>query len=161
MPAVSNTSPITNLAVIGRLDLLRQQLGSVLIPPAVHAEVLRMPDAAGLSLVQNAISEGWIELRSLASPIPDDLKALDAGESEALALALETKAPRLVIDESIGRQHAARLGLPHVGLLGILRYAKNSGEIDSLRAEIAVLRKKAHFFISDELEGRLLASVGE
>ena len=32
MPAVSNTSPILNLAIIGQMDLLGQQFGEVLIP---------------------------------------------------------------------------------------------------------------------------------
>ena len=33
MPVVSNTSPILSLAIIDRLDLLRQQFEEVLIPP--------------------------------------------------------------------------------------------------------------------------------
>lgn len=39
MPVVSNTSPVLNLAIIQQLDLLRQQFGEVLIPPAVLAEL--------------------------------------------------------------------------------------------------------------------------
>jgi predicted nucleic acid-binding protein len=39
MPAVSNTSPISNLALIGRLDLLREQFGKILIPRAVEREL--------------------------------------------------------------------------------------------------------------------------
>ena len=39
MPVVSNTSPILNLAIIGQLDLLRQQFGEVLIPPMVLQEL--------------------------------------------------------------------------------------------------------------------------
>ena len=40
MPAVSNTSPILNLAVINRLELLREQFAEVLIPPIVLVGVL-------------------------------------------------------------------------------------------------------------------------
>jgi predicted nucleic acid-binding protein len=32
MVAVSNTSPISNLSITGRLDLLRSQFGQILIP---------------------------------------------------------------------------------------------------------------------------------
>jgi uncharacterized protein len=39
MPAVSNTSPILNLAIIRQLDLLRRQFGEVLIPLAVLVEL--------------------------------------------------------------------------------------------------------------------------
>ena len=34
-PVISNTSPLTNLAVIGRLDLVRTQLAGVAVPEAV------------------------------------------------------------------------------------------------------------------------------
>jgi predicted nucleic acid-binding protein len=40
MPPVSNTSPLLNLAIIGRLSLLHQQFGEIWIPPAVVQELL-------------------------------------------------------------------------------------------------------------------------
>ncbi len=43
MLVVSNTSPLSNLAIIGQLELLREQIGEVVIPPAVHAELDRHP----------------------------------------------------------------------------------------------------------------------
>lgn len=43
MLVVSNTSPLSNLAIIRRLDLVREQLGSLVIPPAVQAELQRNP----------------------------------------------------------------------------------------------------------------------
>ena len=36
---VSDTSPITNLAAIGKLDLLRELYKTVIIPEAVYAEL--------------------------------------------------------------------------------------------------------------------------
>jgi uncharacterized protein len=39
MRVVSNTSPISNLAIIGRLELLKRRYGTVRIPPAVAAEL--------------------------------------------------------------------------------------------------------------------------
>lgn len=39
MRAVSNTSPLLNLAIIGHLDLLRSQFDEVLIPPGVLKEL--------------------------------------------------------------------------------------------------------------------------
>ncbi|MEI7823208.1 MAG: hypothetical protein WCK55_20045 [Verrucomicrobiota bacterium] len=41
MLVVSDTSPLTALLKIGRADLLRQLFAEVLIPPAVHSELLR------------------------------------------------------------------------------------------------------------------------
>jgi uncharacterized protein len=46
MLAVSNTSPISNLACIGRLDLLRAQFGEIWMPRAVEAELADVPDGA-------------------------------------------------------------------------------------------------------------------
>ena len=39
MRVVSNTSPISNLAIIGRLSLLRQRYGRVAVPPEVAREL--------------------------------------------------------------------------------------------------------------------------
>jgi hypothetical protein len=36
---VSNTSPITNLAAVGQLNLLQQLYGSIIIPQAVYDEM--------------------------------------------------------------------------------------------------------------------------
>jgi len=46
MAVVSNTSPILNLAIIGRLDLLRRQFHEALIPPAVVSELKMETDLA-------------------------------------------------------------------------------------------------------------------
>ena len=46
MLAVSNTSPIANLACIGRLQFLHEQFGEVWIPPAVERELANVPDGA-------------------------------------------------------------------------------------------------------------------
>ncbi len=39
MTVVSNTSPITNLAAVGQLNLLQQLYGSIIIPQAVYDEM--------------------------------------------------------------------------------------------------------------------------
>jgi hypothetical protein len=86
---------------------------------------------------------------------------LDLGEAETLTLATQMKADWVLLDESAARQQAARLGLAHVGVLGVLRRARITGRIPSLQAEILRLRSTARFFISQSLERRLLISVGE
>ena len=45
MPAVSNTSPLSNLAIIDRLEILRGQLGQIDIPVAVQLELDRLSHA--------------------------------------------------------------------------------------------------------------------
>lgn len=46
-PAVSNTSPLSNLAVIGRLELVQAQLATVAVPDAVWREMLALPHRDG------------------------------------------------------------------------------------------------------------------
>ena len=85
MRAVSNTSPLSNLASIGRLDLLRAQFSEVLIPQAVMRELSAHPDPDALALLQTAMRDQWIKLS-----VADDshllkllLLQLHAGEAGA------------------------------------------------------------------------------
>jgi predicted nucleic acid-binding protein len=67
MPIVSNTSPISNLAIIGLLDLLRAKFGQVLIPEAVAKELTRLTHRSGAASIQQALVDGWL----LVVPVPD------------------------------------------------------------------------------------------
>ncbi len=159
---VSNTSPLSNLAIIGRLDLAREQLGDLIIPSTVHLELGRNPHTGGRAALESAFAQGWIHVVALERRVPADLlAALDAGEAEALTLALQTKASLVLLDESAGRSCASQLAIPFTGVLGILRKARQTGRIPSLKTEIARLRTEARFFISPPLEKAVLKSVGE
>ena len=61
MRVVSNTSPVSNLAIIGRLELLRAKYGRVFIPQAVSDELARLSDTNGSAAIQRALAEGWDE----------------------------------------------------------------------------------------------------
>ena len=159
---VSNTSPLSNLAIIGRLDLLPEQLGSVTIPPGVQSELSRHPNPGARQFLEKALKDRWLQVVPLAGTVPADLAlALDLGEAEALALALEIKADMVLLDESAARLQARQLGLAHTGVLGVLRQARQMNRIASLKVEILRLRTEARVFISPALEKRLLDSVGE
>lgn len=163
MRAVSNTSPISNLASIGRLELLKSQFTAIWIPDAVAKELMAHPDPDSQTAIQNAIHDQWIEI---ATPRDSGLLRLlvlqlHRGEAEAIALAAELKADVVLIDEQEGRQLASRTGLAVTGVLGILLRAKRLGEIHTIKPEIDLLRSKAHFFVSSALEAKILASAGE
>jgi hypothetical protein len=162
MLAASNTSPLSNLAFIGRLDLLHEQVCTVIIPPGVRDELSRLHNPEARSALQSAFQAGWLQVVLLAGPVPEDLAVdLDRGEAEAIALALETKAPLVLLDESAARLKARQLGIAYTGVLGILHKALKEGRIPSLKAEIRRLRTDARFFVNPVLEKRLLDSVGE
>lgn len=163
MPAVSNTSPIFNLACIGRLDLLRTLFQETWIPSGVETELIQVPDAAIRGRVEQARNAGWLKVRPTIEADLVKLLTVDLhqGEAEAIALALETKADWLLIDEKEGREMARRLGLPITGVLGVLLRAKRMGHIAEIKPDLLALRSKARFFIAPELEAEVLASAGE
>jgi predicted nucleic acid-binding protein len=163
MPVVSNTSPISNLALIGRLDLLREQFGVILIPEAVERELAALSNPVAKAAVEGAISEKWIEVREAALlPLVQLLSVnLHGGESEAIALAVELKAGWTLLDEREARAAAARMNMKITGVLGVLLRAKRHGHIASLAVEIDRLRKDANFFISPDLARRVLGLAGE
>jgi hypothetical protein len=163
MRAVSNTSPISNLAAIGRLDLLKAQFGEVWIPEAVAEELRRNPFPAAAAAIQAAIREQWvrIEIARDSALLRTLLAQLHCGEAEAIALATELKADLVLMDEREGRQLAAQSGISVTGVLGILLRAKRVGQLVAIKPEIDALRQKAHFFIAPGLEARVLAESGE
>ncbi|KYC39298.1 hypothetical protein WA1_31675 [Scytonema hofmannii PCC 7110] len=59
MIVVCDTSPITNLAAIGQLDILQQLYGSIIIPTAVYNEMVKVD-----KVVPGAVKEaGVVETR--------------------------------------------------------------------------------------------------
>ena len=86
---------------------------------------------------------------------------LDAGETEAIGLALATQADVVLMDERRGREAARHRGLAVGGLLGELLHARQSGVLPNLRSEINRLRADAGFFVDAEIEGFILSQVGE
>ena len=161
---VSNTSPLTNLAVIGRLDLVREQLNQVSVPEVVWREMLALPHDSGRAALLAAREDGWLIVTPIASAaLAASLRfsGLDDGESEAISLAVETRAPLLLIDEKKGRAAARRLGLTATGALGIIAAARKSGAIPSASEEISRLRTDAGFFISSEVAAATLRLAGE
>jgi hypothetical protein len=163
MLAVSNTSPISNLAIIGRITLLKIQFGELWIPRAVANELAANPDPAARKAIESALAEQWIRI---ASTTPSSLlsilqSTLHKGEAEAIALAVELKAGVVLIDEQEGRQTATKAGLAVTGVLGVLLRAKKLGQIDAVKPEIEALREKARFFIARSLETNILSFAGE
>jgi len=153
MLVVSDTSPLSNLAIIGRLDLLKEQFDVVRMPGGVARELSALPNSAALVALDNALRDGWLieTALPLSAPFPEVLAGLDSGEIEAIRLALALKADRILMDEKEGRQRAAALGLRTIGIIGVLMVARQSGRLESLAAEIARLRLEAGFFVDRAL----------
>src|SRR5258708_39083650 len=100
---VVDTGPIVVFARIGRLSLLRDVTGALLIPDAVHSEIFVKKGAMpGASEVAQAT---WIQRVSVANrSIVDRMPTvLHEGEREALALP-QDRAAQLLMNEIRGGQ---------------------------------------------------------
>ena len=106
MRVVSDTSPISNLAIIGHLDLLKRRYGAVRIPPAVASELSALSHPAAKAQITAALAEGWLVAEKAPPSTPQLPFPLDAGETEAIGLALATRADVLLMDERRGREAA-------------------------------------------------------
>jgi predicted nucleic acid-binding protein len=108
----------------------------VIIPPTVFRE-LRQPNTP------QAVCEWALSLppwASVQAPETIDLSlSIDAGELEAICLALEINATALLIDDLAGRTAAIQCGLVVVGTVGLIERAAALGllnltkTIDQLR----------------------------
>jgi uncharacterized protein len=132
----------------------------VYVPPAVRAELISPPlqfEAIDLSGYE------FVEFRapSDAEQVRVFRQTLEAGESEAITLAIEIGAAAVLIDEAAGRKVAARHGLVPFGALGILLEAKRGGHIHQVRPLIDKLIDELGFFVSEKLKQEVLRLAGE
>ena len=163
MIVISDTSPLSGLAIVGQLSLLQALYGQIVIPEAVASELRR--GAQDDARIAQVLTLNWIETKSSTNTrLIDELQAvykLDKGESEAISLALELKADALLIDERLGRSEASRLGLSITGMLGVLLVAKKQSLVSAIRPIVDVLIGEAGFRISDQLYREVLAAAEE
>jgi uncharacterized protein len=158
---VSNTSPIFYLSTIGQLDLLRQLYGKIIIPNAVFNEITSVGNTDASAAIVPTLS--WIQTQ----PVSDQAfihtlsVELDPGEAEAIALAVELKANRLLIDERLGRAAAMRSSLQVTGVLGILIAAKRRKLIQEVKPLLDALIQQVGFWVDERLYAEVLQTVGE
>ena len=152
MAVVSNSSPLIAFAAIEQLNLFPALFESVLIPPAVAREIARSIPTL----------PPWLRVEDLRMPLPQAvlLRSLGDGEREALALAVEIQAERILLDDRPARRVAQELELVVTGTAGILLAAKRHGLVPLIRPYLDVLMERS-FFIGSELYDNLLRLAGE
>jgi predicted nucleic acid-binding protein len=119
MIAVSDTSPICYLILIGEIDILPKLYSQVLVPPAVIAELLH-EDAPGAVRSWAVDLPSWISARQNPVGVTVGMEKLQAGEQAAILLAESTAAEMILLDEKSARRVAADRGLRITGTLGVL-----------------------------------------
>jgi predicted nucleic acid-binding protein len=160
---ISDTSPLSGLAIVGQLSLLQVLYGQIVIPEAVASELRR--GGQDDPRIAQALTLSWIETKpSTNHRLIGELQTvykLDKGEAEAISLALDLKADALLIDERLGRREASRLGLSITGMLGVLLVAKKQKLISAIQPIVDALISEAGFRISDQLYREVMATAGE
>ena len=153
MIVVADTSPLTALLTLGEENLLPKLFAEVIIPDAVRTELLsnhvRLPDWLKVATVQNPAQVGKYS------------QIVDAGEAEAIELAQELHADRLLIDERKGRKLAVQEGVAVIGLLGVVLLAKRKALIPSARHLLQRLDQEAGMYLAADICNQALKTVGE
>ena len=103
MKIVCNTSPLILLAKIHRLDTLIRLYSELMIPKAVADEIGTKPGKEN-DQVQALLKKGALQLRQVSAKILAELPIdLGLGEREAIALAIDSGADLVILDDQQGR----------------------------------------------------------
>jgi predicted nucleic acid-binding protein len=119
MIAVTDTSPICYLILIGEVELLPKLFNQVLVPHAVIAELLH-DDAPEAVRAWASNLPSWIAVRESPAGSTTGMEKLQTGEQGAILLAQSIQADMVLIDEKSARRVAADRGLRVTGTLAVV-----------------------------------------
>ena len=157
---IADSGPLIALAKLGLLDLPARLFGRVAMPATVFAECQAQAWLADAEAIRAAVDAGHLEvLADIDWPADVEEFRLDAGEMAVLSLAAHLGAT-VLMDERRGREAARKLGLPVVGVCGLLLKANRLGGIGALAPLLERLHQEG-YFISPELTAHVLAQAGE
>jgi predicted nucleic acid-binding protein len=127
---VFNSSPLIFLARLDYLEIFVDASEEFYLSKFVKDEINAKPDEAS-EYIQRLIDENRIGVREVnLLSLANSLNArLGRGESEAIALATELQADRVILDDFAARREAMRLGLNVRGTLAIIRKLHSEGKI--------------------------------
>ena len=156
MIIISDTSCISALVRIGRLELLRDVFEQIVIPKKVHEELLKLDDFG----IDTSIfaAQNWIRiLQPQPSPILKTLLSeLDEGEAHAIALGLELHADVFLTDDMLARKAAETHHFTVIGIGGILIRAKKAGFIIEVKPMLDKIITTTNFRLSTKIYNLIL-----
>lgn len=153
MATIVNSSPLIFLARLKWLEQAIRTFDVLFLPQAVADEIAVKNDEAARA-VQTAIASKQLvvrqtTLRLLAQQLQ---QRLGKGESEAIALAVELQAERIILDDHAARKEALRLGLNVRGTLAIIRQLHTQGIIRIISSDdLYRMLASVHFRIKRHL----------
>lgn len=154
---VADTGPLLALARRELLVLLPGLFRRVLLTPVVLGECEAKPDCGEGMAIRRAVEDGHIELAERHEALP--VWGIDAGETSAIALALE-KGAAVLMDDKAGRSVAKHLGVTVIGTAGLLVLAKRRGLLTSVRDHLDALMA-SDYFLGENVVADALRMAGE
>ena len=141
---VADTGPINYLILIGHVDVLPAMFQRVILPAVVRDELnhQKAPPAVKQWI---ANPPAWAELRPAPHLHDPAMEKLDAGEEDAIALAVELHADMILMDDRDGVRVARSKGFRVAGTLGILAMASTHGLLNLAEAFDRIKRTSFHY----------------
>ncbi|NYB72922.1 DUF3368 domain-containing protein [Sedimentibacter hydroxybenzoicus DSM 7310] len=130
---IANSTPIIALNKIGRLDLLKQIYGKIIIPYAVYEEIIL---DSNLKESNDFIEEsGFIKIIKIKNEEAKKIfvASLHKGEVEVMILAKEIEADLCIIDDLLARKYARYYKLNITGTIGVILKAKELGIVTIIK----------------------------
>lgn len=100
---VVDAAPLIYLGKVGRLKLLRELYGKILIPQGVWDEVVGRGDRPGASEVEACVKEGWIKTERASVPRSLQAEGAEGPDGEVIILARKHRTRLLTNDRSLAR----------------------------------------------------------
>jgi predicted nucleic acid-binding protein len=164
---IFDTTVLSNLAAVGRLDLLERRYRKVALTTVEVSDELRRGLQAGYEYLENALRQiqgispdGWLRIVAPESTAEHHLRGefdllLDSGEASCLALAI-SRGLIFVTDDLAARQLAQERDVPLTGTVGILLALVRDGllpltEANAILAEMIERRYRSPVDHLDEL----------
>lgn len=154
---IADASPLIVFAKAGRLDLLREVVGRLVVPDEVWRELVSDTAKPGAG---DLLKAPWISVVASEEAMRGAvIPGLHLGERAVVALAVAT-GDAVLMDDRRGRAVAERLGVRVVGCVGVLLTAKRMGLVDRLAPVLAEL-EAAGLRLSPALRQAALSEAGE
>jgi len=151
--AVSNTSPLLYLHLIGEFRILPSLFERILVPSAV-VEELRAGEVQGYDVPDLRTFSQITVVETKGLPSIWLVSDLGPGETAALSLAFEHPEWPVLLDDALARRIAEAAGLKVWGTLRLLLQAKEEGLLEAVTPLVKALRD-AGMWITDDLVQRV------
>ncbi len=149
---VADTGPLIALSRIGKLSILPRLFAGTFTTETGLAECLARPDRPEGAAITAALGAGQLILE--ADVANDQDWSLDAGEATVINAALARHAG-ILMDDRAGRRVAGILGIPVIGVLGVLVLAKRRGLLPAIRPQVEQLVVSGYYLADQTIDDAL------